>query len=92
MTNFKFKSLGFLAHLIADEETNFIENEGTEWMKFYTRNEDSFPRFKYEPLSINDIEDADGLLLTLQTKYFVFLDDFLAQATMPPSQPKGWSC
>lgn len=55
LTEFKFKCLGFLAHLISDAEKNF---DGTQkeddWMRFYTRHEDGVHKYEYSPYPYMD--------------------------------------
>lgn len=77
LLDFKFQCLGFLAHLVLDAEKNFDGLQAEDnWMRFYTRKEDEVYEYKFDPLSVNEILTRKDIWEPLNSKYFVFLDEF----------------
>lgn len=73
----KMFTLGLLIKLIEDSELGEekLEN-GTEWMRFHSERD----RFSYTALSINDITEKGPIFLEMiKTKYYLFLDEFVAE-------------
>ena len=76
----KFFTLGFLIKLIEDselaEKVELKNGMDKDWMKFHAERD----TFSYSAKSIDDIKEMDPEFLEIiRTKYFLFLDEFVAK-------------
>lgn len=72
-SEYSYKVLGFLAHLIDDAEANFDPNSDRSWMDFYANREDRPAKVFFNSMEIANFKEK----LAGSSKYCLFLDEYI---------------
>lgn len=72
-SEYSYKVLGFLAHLIDDAEANFDPNSDRSWMDFYANREDRSAKVFFNSMKISKFKEK----LAGSPKYCLFLDEYI---------------